>query len=324
MKVFRALAAVVLAASFLVGCGSTPLAERPIYKLTPAQVDERLSHYQAFQPVLNERVIEIARANLKQPYDIYLLGEAPFETIDKQPIYNLHKSDCVVFVEHTLAMALSDDFSSFLRMLQRIRYRDGEIGVRTRNHYSEVDWNVNNQWLVHEITDELAGGNVKHYKSVVNRKAFFKNRYKIDVDVPKETTTQSYIPFESIGQIKSQLRTGDVVNFVKGTSDTSAWVHHMGFVAVMPDGQVHLIHSTKPRVKEETIEAFIANNTKNNAKNDSLGKPRHRGFKFFRLTEDPIAKLKEIDGADAPRVTIPAESPLTFDAYVEQQVTAGK
>lgn len=325
MKDFRARSALaLLAVSLLVGCSTTSVQERPTYQLTPAQIGDRLSHYQAFEPVLNERVIEIARSNLNQPYDIYLLGEAPFETIDPQPVYNLQKSDCVVFVEHTLAMAMSDDFPSFLRLLQRIRYKDGEIGVRTRNHYSEVDWNVNNGWLVREITDEIGGANVKQYKATIDRKSFFKQRYKLDVDVPKERTTQSYIPYESIPQIKSQLRTGDVVNFVKGTSDGSAWVHHMGFVAVMPNGDVHLIHSTKPRVREETIETFIANNTKNNAKNDAKGRARHRGFKFFRLTDDPMAALRLVDGTDAPKVTVPAATPISFDEYAQQQIDSGK
>ena len=141
----------------------------------------------------------------------------------------------------------------------------------------------------------------------------------VDVDVPKEKTTQSYVPYEVIPQIKSQLKTGDIVNFVKGTSDSSAWVHHMGFVRVMPDGEVHLIHSTKPRVREETIETFIANNTKNNEKNDAMGRARHRGFKFFRLSDDPMANLRHLDGDQTPKVTVPADSPVSFDAYAERE-----
>jgi hypothetical protein len=42
-------------------------------------------------------------------------------------------------------------------MLQRIRYRDGVIGVATRNHYTEMDWNVANRWLVTDISADLAG-----------------------------------------------------------------------------------------------------------------------------------------------------------------------
>lgn len=311
----------LMALALMVGCETTPVEKRPIYKLSPAQLSTRLPTYQAEHRALNERAIAIARANVGQPYDMYLLGEAPFEKIDPQPVYNLRKSDCMVFVEHTLAMALTDDFPGFLRMLQRIRYKDGAIGVRTRNHYTETDWNVNNAWLVREITEEIAPGKTRQYRQTIDRQGFFKTRYKLDVEIPKEKTTQSYIPFERIGEIKSQLRTGDVVNFVKGTSESSAWVHHMGFVAVMPDGAVHLIHSTQPRVREETIETFIANNTKNNAKNDANGKARHRGFKFFRLNEDPMAELARVDGEGAPTVTVPMDSPVTFDAYVAQQMS---
>ncbi len=309
----------IVAFALLVGCDSTPLEQRPIYKLSNAQLNDRLPTFQSTTPQ-NERVIAIARQNIRQPYDMYLLGEAPFETIDPQPLYNIRKSDCVVFVEHTLAMSMSSDFPGFLKMLQRIRYKDGEIGVRTRNHYSETDWNVNNRWLLHEITRDIGCTDVKRFDEVINRKAFFKERYKIDVDVPTEKTTQDYVPFEKISEVKAQLRTGDVVNFVKGTSETSAWVHHMGLVAVMPDGEVHIIHSSEPQVREEKIDDFIARNTKNNAKNDALGKARHRGFKFFRLNDDPMAELKKIDGETAPKIALPAASPLTWDAYVAQQM----
>ena len=320
MKDLRISSVLILltALAALAGCESGPVAERPLFRESPRSLDARLPEFQAARAALPDRVIDIARANIGQPYQIYLLGESPFETIDKQPVYSLKKSDCVVFVEHTLAMAMSDTFPDFLRALQRIRYHDGVIGVRTRNHFTESDWNVNNRWLVQEITSEIGCGQIKQYKQVVNRKAFFKKRYKIDVDVPKESDTENYVPYENIDEVKSQLRTGDVVNIVKGTSATSAWAHHMGFVAVMPDGAVHIIHSTVPRVKEEPIDAYIARNTRDNAKNDAKGKPRHRGFKFFRLMDDPMANLKAIDGAEAPKVTIPAQSRISFEAYVER------
>lgn len=319
MKRVLGLSLVLFAMAIAVGCESTPVEQRPIFKLSPAQLDDRLPAYQGIDP-WPERVISIARSNIGQPYELYLLGEAPFETIDPQPVYNLKKSDCVVFVEHTLAMSMSSDFPRFMRMLQRIRYHNGEIGVRTRNHYTETDWNVNNAWLLHEITEEIGGAGVKQYKQTIDRKGFFKNRYKLDVDVPKEKTTQSYVPYQSIDEVKPLLRTGDVVNFVKGTSETSAWVHHLGFVAVMPDGEVHIIHSTVPRVREEKIDDFIARNTKDNAKNDAKGKARHRGFKFLRLNDDAMARLTAIDGADAPKVTLPAASPVSLETYIEREL----
>src|SRR5262245_36458750 len=175
-----------------------PSVSPPLYQMSERQIADLLPQWQREIPDLHQRVVAIARRNLGQPYELYLLGEAPFETIDPQPIYCIGKSDCVVFVEHTLAMALSDNFPQFMAMLQRIRYSDGEIGVRTRNHYTEADWNKNNRWLLREITDEIGGGNVASFSQKIDRTKFFKDRYKIDVPRPIQEIRESYIPYEKI------------------------------------------------------------------------------------------------------------------------------
>lgn len=313
----------LLLAAALVGCSSGP---KPTYKMSPREVDAKLRTLAATtQPApLPERVVALARQNIGQPYDLYLLGEAPFEMIDPQPVYNLQKSDCVVFVEHTLAMALSPDFPSFLHLLERIRYINGEIGVRTRNHYTEADWNTSNTWLMEEITDQIAGDRVGHYVSRVDRQKFFKKRYKLDVPSPVQKLPQTYVPDDQIASIKSQLRTGDVFESIKGPTPTDAWAHHLGFIAVTPEGEVHMIHSNTPRVLEQPIDDYIAKTEKREAKQATTRPsiPRHRGFKFFRLHDDALARLKAIDGDATPRVTVPADSPISFDDFVAQ-VMAG-
>jgi len=114
----------------------TQLNAMPIYKMNEQQAGKYIAFQQEAEPDLGKRVVAIGRKNIKQPYELYLLGEFPFETYDDQPMYCLGKSDCVVFAEHSYAMALSHDWPSFFTMLQRIRYADGQIGVLTRNHYT--------------------------------------------------------------------------------------------------------------------------------------------------------------------------------------------
>ena len=116
-----------------------PLLAKPLYQFNETETGFYLGHLQATEPDLRKRIVHLARKNIGQPYDIYLLGELPFETYDPQPIYCLTKSDCLVFTEHVYAMALSRDWTGFMRLLQRIRYRDGRLGVATRNHYTEVN-----------------------------------------------------------------------------------------------------------------------------------------------------------------------------------------
>jgi len=294
-----------------------PSAQPPIYQMRTAQVAEQLPRWQKDVPALNERVVAVARRNLGQPYELYLLGEAPFETIDAQPVYCIGKSDCVVFVEHTLAMALCDSFSQFMAMLQRIRYANGHIGVQTRNHYTEADWNVNNRWLLREITTDLAGANAGTFSQKVDRQKFFKDRYKLDTTMAVQAIVEPYIPYAKIAGLKSQLRSGDVVNFVTGAGG-AAWVGHVGLVAIDSNtGGVNLIHSTPPCVREEPIEQYIARASENAAEKDAAAKPRFIGFKFLRLTNDPWANLRKIDGPAAPRVTVPEGSTIRWEQFIQ-------
>jgi hypothetical protein len=301
------------------------LRAKPLYDFTEPEIDVYLKQLAANEPDLRKRIIHLARKNIGQPYELYLLGEAPYETHDPQPIYCLGKSDCLVFTEHTYAMALSHDWSSFMKMLQRIRYRDGKLGVTTRNHYTEADWNISNRWLVEDITQDLAGDKAVTFEQAIDRKKFFKNRYKLDVEVPIEQHKDIFIPFEAIDQAKRDLQDGDFVNIVRGTvrkdappSDLAstfggnAWVGHVGLIVHGEDGEVNLIHSAEPQVREEPIDQYIARYTKNLKELDAKGKPRLLGFKFLRLRDDPIKNLREIDGHEAPKVTLPDGSEAKF------------
>ncbi|MCI0332702.1 MAG: DUF1460 domain-containing protein [Planctomycetes bacterium] len=301
------------------------LLAKPLYEFTEIEVDTYLRFLSATEPELRKRIIHLARRNIGQPYEIYLLGEMPFEPYDPQPLYCLGKSDCLVFAEHTYAMALSHNWPSFMKMLQRIRYRDGKIGVATRNHYTEADWNISNRWLVEDITEKLADGKAVTFEQKIDRAKFLKNRYKLDVDIPIEKHKDSFLRFEDIDRAKGALQDGDFVNIVRGTvnkdappselSNTfggSAWVGHVGMIVLGDYGEVHLIHSSEPRVREEPIDEYIARSTKNMKELDAKGKPRLLGFKFLRLRDRPFENLREVDGEDAPKVTLPDGSEAKF------------
>ena len=291
------------------------LAAVPLFQFTEPEVGAYLAHLQATEPDLRRRIVHLARKNLGQPYELYLLGEAPFETHDPQPLYCLTKSDCVVFVEHTLSMALSRDWSGFFRLLQRIRYREGRIGVATRNHFSEADWNPNNRWLATDITAELAGPQARYWHARIDRARFLKNRYKLDVPQPVEQLRDVYLPYEHAALADARVQPGDVIQIVRGvvkpgapeneTFGGNAWIGHLGFALRGDDGTLHILHSVEPEVREETLAALIARETAHNAEKDAAGKPRLLGFKFLRLAADPLANLKQLDGPAAPKISLP-------------------
>jgi hypothetical protein len=308
------------------------LVNKPLFKFTEAEVDTYLRFLSAAEPDLRARIVHLARKNIGQPYELYLLGEMPFEPYDPQPLYCLGKSDCLVFTEHTYAMALSRNWPGFMKMLQRIRYRDGLLGVATRNHYTEADWNVSNNWLVEDITSRLAGEAGVTFEQAIDRAKFLRNRYGLEVDVPVVRHRDVYLPFEYVERAKPELRDGDFVNVVRGVvparipsrnqggekDDPSeifggnAFVGHVGLIVCGDNGEVHMIHSSVPAVREESLDEYIARSTEGAAARDAEGKPRLLGFKFLRLRENPLEGLRAVDGDDAPRVTLPSGSEAQF------------
>ncbi|MBN2417335.1 DUF1460 domain-containing protein [bacterium] len=308
---------------------------KPLYEFSPGEVDLYLGYLQAAEPDLRARIQHLARKTVGQPYRIYLLGEYPFELYDDNPLFSLQESDCVVFSEHMYAMALAHDWRSFMVLLQRIRYKNGEIGMLTRNHYTEADWDINNSWLVEDITAELAGAEAVRDTIIIKRARFF-SRYGIGQEIPDEKFILSYIPYQLLPGIIDRLHPGDFVNIVRG-SESGTYVGHVGLITRNSDGQVNFLHSTWPRVKEQPLmelfdtaetynaerrrsnleimkyneEAAVNNHMvevtgKGNMKEIKSLKPYFYGFKFLRLRANPLETLKAADGPDGPRVLIRA------------------
>ncbi len=241
----------------------------PLYKLTEPQIDTVLRNLSAREPDLRQRVVAIARRFIGQPYKLGLLGEGGREPYDRDPLYCLTASDCVTFVEQVFALALSNSWADFLPTLNRIRYRNGEISIRTRNHFTEADWNINNAWLFDDITTTLANGRAHApLRQRVNRKAFFR-KLGLTVDTPDENFVGAYIPRKNIDALLPELHDADVAEIVRGTT-AAPYVSHMGLIAHDPDGRATLIHSGDPAVRELPLRDYLARN------------PKIIGMKFLR------------------------------------------
>jgi len=263
--------------------------QKQIYQMSPVEAGRYVAWVHQSEPDLRKRIAAIGRKNIGQPYTLNLLGEFPYEVHDNLPMFSLDHSDCVVFAEHTYAMALSQSWEEFFWMLQRIRYRDGVIGVATRNHYTEMDWNVANRWLVTDISAELAGAAGPSYSMTVDRARFLKTRHHTERNIPVETSRQAYVAKDQVAAIAGQLQEGDFVNVIS-TRNGEYWASHVGLVVLGADGQRHFLHSSEPRVAEETFESFIARAAAREERNRKEGKNGQvlAGFKFLRLNENIV------------------------------------
>lgn len=160
----------------------------------------------------------------------------------------------------------------------------------------------------------------------IDRSKFLKSRYKLQVEIPVEQHDDVFLPLELIDLAKSHLAEGDFVNVVRGRLDPnapkngtfggSAWVGHVGMIVYGTDKngkrQINLIHSTRPKVREQPIDEYIAQSLENLDELQAAGKAHLLGFKFLRLQSKPLAKLREIDGQDAPRITLPKGGRAAF------------
>lgn len=271
-----------------------------LYQLSPRQTDQYLRILHEQEPDLRKRIGRIAEKNIGQPYELYLLGEAPFEPYDSQPLFELSKSDCVVFVEHTYAMGLTDNWGDFFKTLQHIRYNNGEVGVVTRNHFTEYDWNRNNNWLVEDISAIAGEATIKTYEQTINKERFFAKQFGINVPQNNVKTVETYVPNEHIPAIAQYLQTGDFVNLVRSTGK-GAWVGHVGIIKVEDNGKVNVIHSASPAVRKEGLlemaESFLAETPERFAE----GRTATVGFKVLRLHETANDNLKaKFDGNVPP------------------------
>lgn len=252
------------------------LEKAPLYGFSEREIDIYLKSLSETEPDPIQRVMTLARKNIGQPYAIYLLGEFPYETYDPDPMYCLDKSDCVTFVEHTYAMALSRDWPGFFKTLQRLRYKDGKVGMLTRNHESTSDWVPNNAWLFEEITPKLGGGKAAIPMHLTWRPAKFFAKWDIGQDMPDVVVETVYIPRDRIASILPELKDGDVVNVVRG-NDKEQYVGHFGMVGHGPNGEVNMIHSAEPSVREQGILDYLEKNQ------NTLG------LKFLRVKAGPQA-----------------------------------
>jgi len=281
-----------LSCAMLAACAGVrapaPVGPVPIHRMTPEQVDAWLRQMQGEEPDLRRRIAAIGRRNIGQPYVLNLLGEYPWQLHDRLPMFSLTHSDCVVFAEHTYAMALSGSWEEFFWMLQRIRYKDGVIGVATRNHYTEQDWNINNGWLVTDVSAHLAGADVASYDLTVDRTTFLRTRHNTEAHFPVTRSVEAYVPVAHVGSVLAHLADGDFVNVISSRGGQH-WASHVGLVVTQADGRRHFLNSAEPQVREESFDAFIERVARRARDQTAAGKPplQLAGFKFLRLN-DPI------------------------------------
>lgn len=94
---------------------------------------------------VTERIVWFSAQFIGKPYLLGALGEGPSARFDQFPLYRVDAFDCETYVDTVLAAALADNLDAFQKELLNIRYKAGNPTYILRNHFTDLDWNLNNQ-----------------------------------------------------------------------------------------------------------------------------------------------------------------------------------
>ncbi len=176
------------------------------------------------------------------------LGED--DEYDTDPLIRDDAFDCVTFVETVLAQ-------NNVQKLNKIRYKNGEIDFKNRNHFMETDWLTNNSNLVENVSSKYTHVAVR--RITIDKKSWFKRIHGIDVDVMPVTTDLEYVPYSNISEIKPTEPM--IVLFVVGKSKihdkigTDLAVVHTGFL--LPNGKLRHASSAIGRVTDVDFAEYV-------------------------------------------------------------------
>lgn len=155
--------------------------------------------------------------------------------------------DCVTFCETVLAAARAGSHDRFESVLKTIRYHDGVVSWRERNHYFF-------EWGQHNVENQVCkpidmAGAIEIEKNVYWHRALGRRRFAIRV-----------IPSAVFLGNKALLANGDIVGFITRRSNLDYF--HVGFVAMGGGGNLMLRHASqsKQRVLDEPMDRFVAVN----------------------------------------------------------------
>jgi 3D (Asp-Asp-Asp) domain-containing protein len=249
------------------------------YQMVWKELEAAMRNVAAAVSNLDHRMMFFSELAKGTPYVIFCLGEGPEGTYDKDPLLDIARVDCMTFCEQSLSMAISKDYQEFFQNLQRIRYRDGIIGMKTRNHYTIADWLPNNGWLLEDATEIIGGELCRPMTKTVDRAKDLAAMGCTDVhDVaPPQTITVKYIPKESLYQVEENLRGGEIVSLIQ--KKEGIFSSHMGLIAKDRQGETIFRHASRTagEVVDEPYQKLV---------DRLLASQNNAGAIFMRIRRD--------------------------------------
>lgn len=175
---------------------------------------------------------------------------------DADPLIRFDAFDCTTFVETVLA-------NGNQKTLNQIRYKNGNVGFLTRNHFIESDWLTNNASRVQNASADYAKTAIRTV--VIDKKSWLKKIHNIDANFKPVKIDLEYIPYKFVENIV--VDSPVIVLFVtdnpkiRDKIGTDLAVTHMGLL--MPNGMLRHASSTSGAVVDVPFREYVIARQKN-------------------------------------------------------------
>jgi D-alanyl-D-alanine carboxypeptidase/D-alanyl-D-alanine-endopeptidase (penicillin-binding protein 4) len=203
-----------------------------------------------------ERLIYFSKRLENTPYFLGPTGEGRNGNKDINPRIDLTRFDCVTYMEHTMALAMSRQTESLLPSLNNIRYFRGPPNYSTRKHFFVEDWIKKSP----DYVKLFRFPSDTTLSRTMGKKRFFKSK-GISFKGRNPITSLSYLPYDkALEMIKNWnfgrrfLGVGFVTNRINWL-----WVTHTGFLDATSNGKPKLRHASSiyKKVVSENFEDYL-------------------------------------------------------------------
>tara|TARA_R110000765_G_scaffold85748_6_gene165288 strand:- start:1910 stop:2752 length:843 start_codon:yes stop_codon:yes gene_type:complete len=219
------------------------------------------------QPDFGSTIVSVGKTFMKTPYVAKTLEIGDTETL----VVNLQGLDCTTFVENVLAFSMllkqqEDSFDAFVKNLEVIRYKDGDLdGYASRLHYFS-EWIANNaeKGLLKDITGEIGGAEITKDIDFMSTHRDLYPFLADDANFEKIKASENYLNSQEIcvlaqdkiAENEHLIQSGDIIALA--TSINGLDVTHTGIATREKDGRIHLLHASTGSMEVEVSKKPLA------------------------------------------------------------------
>jgi hypothetical protein len=196
-----------------------------------------------------QKIALLSSAFLQTPYRGNSLIGSPEQ--EEVLVLGLAGVDCFTLLDYVEAFRRSSGFSDVLNNLQQVRYRQGRVSYRQRNHFF-TDWQQANSRWISDVTAVVAGGRALTVRKELNRK---QDGGLWLEGIPVAAKDIQYLPTARIDRnVLGALQTGDYLGIYSERSGLD--VSHTGIVIRTSDS-VLLRHASSREGVNKVVDTDL-------------------------------------------------------------------